>query len=189
MLFGGGQDDTIIGGNGDDRIYGGTGDDAILGDNGYFNTSRNGLTEPLWDVTTPNATDVVARDPRPVHRGDDLPGRRPVQRGAPLRLRRIDPTAVGYSDIIYGGLGNDWIHGEGGDDAISGAEALPFYYSTIPQAAILSRWGIDPSRPAALRPDDHELRRLQRRRPVVEDLRLHERPEGRRRQRHVRERA
>ena len=28
-------------------------------------------------------------------------------------------------DIIFGGLGSDWLHGGSGDDAISGAEALP----------------------------------------------------------------
>ena len=147
VLFGGGQDDTIIGGNGDDRIYGGTGDDAILGDNGYFNQSRNGLTEPLWDVTTANTTDVVVSIPGPYTEATTF------QLGDMFNDARLfdydanDPTAAGYSDIIYGGLGNDWIHGEGGDDAISGAEALPFYYSTISQAEILSQWGIDPADP------------------------------------------
>ena len=45
------------------------------------------------------------------------------------------------------GSGNDWIHGGGGDDAISRAEALPFYYSTIPQASIQIAWGINPANP------------------------------------------
>src|SRR4029078_1497150 len=32
-------------------------------------------------------------------------------------------------DIIFGGLGSDWIHGGSGDDAISGAEALIVSYT------------------------------------------------------------
>src|SRR5262249_9380211 len=32
-------------------------------------------------------------------------------------------TTKHYDDIIFGGLGNDWVHGGSGDDAISGAEA------------------------------------------------------------------
>ena len=60
VLFGDGQDDTIIGGTGNDRLYGGTGEDSILGDDGFFKTSRNGWTEPLWGVTTAYRTGVVA---------------------------------------------------------------------------------------------------------------------------------
>jgi len=37
-------------------------------------------------------------------------------------------------DIIYGGLGSDWLHGGSGDDAISGAEALPLAAAGIPDA-------------------------------------------------------
>lgn len=37
-------------------------------------------------------------------------------------------------DIIYGGLGSDWLHGGSGDDAISGAEALPIAAAGIPSA-------------------------------------------------------
>ena len=36
--------------------------------------------------------------------------------------------AVGANDIIFGGLNSDFIHAGGGDDAVSGAEALPDYY-------------------------------------------------------------
>ena len=55
VLFGEGQDDDIYGGAGNDRIYGGTGEDGILGDDGLILTSRNGLTEPLNRLFTPNA--------------------------------------------------------------------------------------------------------------------------------------
>ena len=176
VLFGDGQDDTIIGGTGNDRIYGGTGDDAILGDDGYFNTSRNGLAEPLWDVTTPNATDVLVALPGPYTAGARPSGRRAVQRGAAVRLQRrptrpraATPTSSTAASATTGSTAT------GGDDAISGAEALPFYYSDIPQSADPRAVGHRSDQPAAVQPDDDEVRRLQRRRPVVEDLRLHER--------------
>ncbi|MFL5860054.1 MAG: hypothetical protein ACJ780_04640, partial [Solirubrobacteraceae bacterium] len=147
VLLGNGQDDTMMGGNGNDRIYGGSGDDAILGDNGYYNTSRNGLTEPLWDVTVANPTNVVQAIPGPYTDATTF------QAGDFFQEARLfdyiaDPAVTGgFADIIYGGLGNDWIHGGTGDDAISGAEALAFYYSTIPQSEILAQWGIDPVNP------------------------------------------
>ena len=104
VLFGGGQDDTIIGGNGNDRIYGGSGDDRILGDNGYFNTSRNGMTEPLYDLTTPNATNVLLALPGPYTQALTF------QAGDFFSEARLfdyvtDPTLpqTGYADIIYGG--------------------------------------------------------------------------------------
>ena len=147
VLFGDGQDDTVIGGNGDDRIYGGNGDDRILGDNGYFNTSLNGLTEPLWDVITPNATDVLISTPGPFTDATTFQVGDIYNEARLFDYDASDVTAAGYADIIYGGLGNDWIHGGGGDDAISGAEALPFYYSNIPQSEIGSAWGLDVTSP------------------------------------------
>ncbi|MGH3049730.1 MAG: beta strand repeat-containing protein [Gaiellaceae bacterium] len=152
VVFGGGQDDTLIGGNGSDRIYGGAGDDAILGDNGYYEKSRNGLTEPLWDVTTPNATDVVVSIPGPFTDATTFQAGDLFNEARLFDYDAADPTAAGFADIVYAGLGNDWVHGEGGDDAISGAEALPFYYSTIPQSEILAQWGIDPADPLAYDP-------------------------------------
>ncbi len=38
-------------------------------------------------------------------------------------------TTQHYDDILFGGLGSDWIHGGSGDDAISGSEALPQSYA------------------------------------------------------------
>ena len=32
-------------------------------------------------------------------------------------------------DVVYGGTGGDWLHGGSGDDGISGAEALPYFYN------------------------------------------------------------
>src|SRR6202043_1462618 len=41
-------------------------------------------------------------------------------------------------DIIFGGLGSDWIHGGSGDDAISGAESLKVSYTQTENGAELS---------------------------------------------------
>jgi Ca2+-binding RTX toxin-like protein len=152
VLAGDGQDDTIIGGTGNDRIYGGTGDDRVLSDDGYFITSRNGLTEPLWDVATANTTDVLEALPGPFTQATTFQTGQLFNQARLLGYNSDDPTAGGYADIVYGGLGNDWIHGEGGDDAISGAAALPFYYSDIAQSAILGAWGIDPADPLRYNP-------------------------------------
>ena len=37
---------------------------------------------------------------------------------------------------MYGGLGDDWLHGGAGDDAMSGAEALAYYYTADPLATL-----------------------------------------------------
>ncbi len=124
VLFGDGQDDDIIGGAGSDRIYGGTGVDGILGDDGRIFTSRNGLTETLHGLTSPNAQEI-----------DFLPG---TVIGAAHHLtgqlhKSVDLYSfhVGRHDVIYGGLGDDFIHGGAGDDAISGAEALETHFHTL----------------------------------------------------------
>ncbi|MGY3658239.1 hypothetical protein [Bradyrhizobium sp. USDA 376] len=45
-------------------------------------------------------------------------------------------------DIIFGGLGSDWIHGGSGDDAVSGAEALKLSYTQMQNATTLDLTGI-----------------------------------------------
>ena len=144
VLFGDGQDDTIIGGTGNDRIYGGAGDDGIIGDDGFFRTSRNGLAEPLWGATANIATTVALCDLCTVA---SLFPKGMLFREARLFAYPAVETAPGYADIAWGGLGNDWMHGNEGDDALSGAEALAFYYSAIPQDQILAAWGVDPTDP------------------------------------------
>ena len=49
-------------------------------------------------------------------------------------------TTQHYDDIIFGGLGSDWIHGGSGDDAISGAEALTLSYTQIEDANLNLCW-------------------------------------------------
>ena len=125
VLFGQGQDDDLYGEAGHDRIYGGTGEDGVLGDDGVIRTSRNGLTEPLHALTTPNVQTNIS-----------LPG--PFT-GAWIyitgRLEKNPDLLAwdrGGNDVIYGGLGDDFLHGGAGDDGISGAEAQAAFYHTNP---------------------------------------------------------
>jgi Ca2+-binding RTX toxin-like protein len=125
VVFGEGQDDDIYGGTGSDRLYGGTGEDGIIGDDGKILTSRNGQTETLYGITTPNQEMAIS-----------LPG--PFT-GAVINItgrlkKEVDLVAFdqGGNDVIYGGLGDDFLHGGAGDDAISGAEALAEFYNSNP---------------------------------------------------------
>jgi Ca2+-binding RTX toxin-like protein len=149
ILYGDGQDDDIIGGYDHDWISGGTGQDGILGDDGRIFTSRNSADygEPLNGVDA-----LLSNDPdRRFNNGNVLneeistPGdvqfaiinvenelKKTVDL-APFHLDSVmedplfDPDYA--DDILYGGLGSDWIHGGAGDDAMSGAEALPGFFS------------------------------------------------------------
>ena len=156
VLFGEGQDDDIYGGTGFDRIYGGTGQDGILGDDGKLLTSRNGSAEPLNRLTSPNEEQFVELN-------DQFTGAIVAILGELKKEAVLAAWTLGGADTIYGGLGDDFLHGGAGDDAISGAEALRELYDEAPQ--------VDAD-PLALRPADDEVRRLRRRRPVVEDRRL-----------------
>ncbi len=128
VLFGDAQDDNIIGGTGNDRIFGGSGEDGILGDDGRINTSRNGLTEPLFGITTTAAQSIITLPNTMIGALINVQG----------RLRKsVDLAAYqsGGHDVVYGGLGDDFIHGGAGDDAMSGAEALATWYTTAPLPA------------------------------------------------------
>src|SRR5439155_6314245 len=110
VLFGNAQDDDIYGGVGSDRIYGGTGDDGILGDDGRLASSRNGLAEPLYGLTTANAqTNFTVNGP--------FIGAVEFITGLVLKTATLQPATVGFNDVIYGGRGNDFIHAGAGDDA------------------------------------------------------------------------
>lgn len=144
ILFGEGQDDQLIGGAGNDRIYGGAGEDSILGDDGRFILSRNGLTEPLYGVTTVNAQiDITLPGPF-TGAWVYITGRLNSQ------ARLIVPT-LGGNDVIYGGLGDDFLHAGTGDDAISGAEAQAAWYNDLAVGATFYTHGgfavADPSNP------------------------------------------
>ncbi len=150
-LFGDAGDDDLIGGWGNDFISGGTGQDGILGDDGRIFTSRVAADygEPLHGVAATPASELDAQisaqlgaqlatlnvagtlkksvdltpfglDPAGETHPD--PATNWMLGGDPL----FDPTHA--DDIIFGGLGADFLHGGAGDDAISGAEALDESY-------------------------------------------------------------
>ena len=126
VIFGEAHDDDLYGGTGYDRIFGGTGEDGILGDDGKFLTSRNGMTEPLNGLFTPNLFDRVEL-------GDGFTGSFLAWPDRLKKEARLANWTAGGNDIIYGGLGDDWLHGGAGDDAISGAEAMREWYNELPQ--------------------------------------------------------
>jgi Ca2+-binding RTX toxin-like protein len=124
ILFGEGQDDQIIGGAGQDRIYGGAGEDSLLGDDGRFIISRNGLTEPLYGVTTVNAQTNLTLPGPFTGAWEYITGR------LNSSVRLLSP-ALGGNDLIFGGLGDDFIHAGTGNDAVSGAEAQAAWYNSL----------------------------------------------------------
>jgi hypothetical protein len=59
-----------------------------------------------------------------------VPGSKPNSAASDGKTKRHN------DDIIFGGLGSDWIHGGSGDDAISGAEALKVSYTQMQNASL-----------------------------------------------------
>ena len=94
--------------------------DGILGDDGLFFTSRNGTAEPLYGIAATTQTTLTLN-------GDQQDTVINVT-GALNKAADLEPFYIGHNDVVYGGLGSDFIHGGAGDDAMSGAEALAFYY-------------------------------------------------------------
>jgi hypothetical protein len=153
VLFGDGQDDDLIGGWGHDWISGGTGQDGVIGDDGRIYTSRNNGVEELNGEPLNNIAPLETQDKSKYPDGDVLdefiktPGniqQAVINRSGELKKTvnitpfSFDPDWGGLDDeypgeggdtpwaddIIFGGLGTDFLHGGSGDDAISGAEAL-----------------------------------------------------------------
>ena len=149
LLFGEGQDDDIIGGTGHDWISAGTGDDGVLGDDGRILTSRNtyksgnndtALAEPLYGIAKVNATGTSGVDSQSISSPGNMQTAvinveyqlKKTAMLTPFNLNytpEYEPTETLSNDIIFGGWGNDALHGEIGSDAISGAEALSEFYS------------------------------------------------------------
>jgi Ca2+-binding RTX toxin-like protein len=126
VLFGNGQDDDLYGEAGADRLYGGAGEDGMMGDDGMVTTTRNGLTEPLYGINTVNAQSEIS-----------LPG--PFT-GAWIyitgRLNKVADVIAweqGGVDVLYGGLGDDFVHGGFENDGLSGAEAQAAFHTHGPQ--------------------------------------------------------
>ncbi len=154
VIFGNSEDDDLVGGIGVDYLLGGTGRDGILGDDGLILTSRNiaGLGEALHGVDPLNPDQGPLKpneevDTRAINAIIETPGT--IQRAVinvegelnksaqvfafrtdDVELSEADSFGKGwrFNDIIFGGLGQDFIHSGDGDDAVSGAEALPTYY-------------------------------------------------------------
>jgi Ca2+-binding RTX toxin-like protein len=132
VLFGEGQDDDLIGGWGHDWISGGTGQDGVLGDDGRIFTSRNGTAEPLYGIAATEQSFITT--PGKIQQADiNVTGE--LKKAVDLAPFNVDPAdnplfdATQSDDIVYGGLGGDFLHGGSGDDAMSGAEALPDFYA------------------------------------------------------------
>ena len=124
-IFGDGGDDAIVGGYGDNWISGGTGNDGIISDDGVVLTSRNNTTLPesLYGIAALANVNVEISTPgNHQHAVIDIDGE--LKHTAQLYFFNH-----GGNDIVYGGLGDDSLHSGWGNDAVSGAEALPEYYS------------------------------------------------------------
>ncbi len=136
VLFGDGEDDDLIGGWGHEWISAGTGIDGVLGDDGRIMTSRNGnLGEPLHGIAglANNEMDVTISTPGKIQTAVINPAgalKKTVDLTPFYATPAGDPLtdASHHDDVIFGGLGGDFLHGGVGDDAISGAEALAAYF-------------------------------------------------------------
>ena len=192
IAFGDADDDDIIGGWGHDWISGGTGQDGILGDDGRIFTSRNtsdpSKAENLYGVLALLASDPDTR----TSQGDVLnelittPGDVQVEtinvagqlkKSVDLTPFNLTEAELGAAnpllvnpmfadDVIFGGLGKDFLHGGSGDDAISGAEAIGESYAprfdSLGNLVGLIRHRLQP----ALQSERHPA--LRRRRPALE---------------------
>lgn len=137
VMFGEGQDDDIVGGYGNDWISGGTGQDGVIGDDGLISTSRNGTAEPLYalaattqqTISTPGGIQIAIINPTgQLKKVVDLVPFSYDHNWIANDDEFPDAGAKFADDIIFGGLGSDFLHGGSGDDAISGAEALDHAY-------------------------------------------------------------
>jgi len=130
-IFGEAQDDNIIGGVGHDRIYAGSGIDGVLGDDGIIQTSRNGISESL------NGLDVALNEQLLTINGPFV-GAIVNPAGEIHKSVEIQAWELGGNDVIYGGLGADYLHGGSGNDAVSGAEAEQQHYHSQNQNGTIS---------------------------------------------------
>jgi Ca2+-binding RTX toxin-like protein len=188
ILFGDANDDDITGGYGHDWISGGTGRDGVIGDDGLIRTSLNSTTgEALFGVAGLKAVDPSTKDSNGDVLDEVIATPGTIQRavinvtGELTKAMDLTPLSVdaswmavddefGYAgqsaaggapyadDIIYGGLGSDWLHGGSGDDAISGAEALPVFYAAAnagaPGAGTLGGSSVDAGNQLRFNPID-----------------------------------
>ncbi|WP_407493414.1 hypothetical protein [Pseudooceanicola sp. MF1-13] len=140
VMFGNAGDDALHGERGNDILYGGTGQDGILGDDGLLRKARipleangNGeelMVETLWGINHTLQVNEEISTPGNLQRSIiNIEGALYVEADLLAFRTGTDAGDQQFNDIIFGGWQSDWIHGGEGDDAVSGAEALPFYYS------------------------------------------------------------
>ncbi|HET9217470.1 MAG TPA: Calx-beta domain-containing protein, partial [Terriglobia bacterium] len=152
-MFGDADDDDLIGGWGNDWISGGTGQDGVLGDDGRIFTSRNTAgdiaqySEPLYGINFLLGADPDPQHPQIIHGNviDEFiytPGQvqtatinknQALNKAVDITPYNLRPNLEGADDplfdpifaddMIFGGLGADFLHGASGDDAIGGGEA------------------------------------------------------------------
>ena len=130
-----------------------TGTTGILGADGRLAMSRYGIAEPLYGVPAVPAGQTLNETIKSSVGGGALTSVINVAGAltvtADLTPFNVDPFGITgangwaqgatyiptayepqhYDDIIYGGLGNTFIHGGPGDDAISGVQALPVFWN------------------------------------------------------------
>jgi Ca2+-binding RTX toxin-like protein len=97
-------------------------------------TSRNGTAESLYGITATTERSISTpghRQSAIINVEDEL-----------AKAADLEPFWIGHNDVIYGGLGNDFIHAGMGDDAVSGAEALEFYYVDDPLTLLATLYQI-----------------------------------------------
>ncbi len=120
-LIGSAGNDTLDGGAGDDTLRGGAGADSLLGSTGmdYADYSTSGAAVRV-DLSTGTGTGGDAQ-------GDTLNGIDGIIGSA------YDDTLIGfdgqgtvsgdiYTNVFYGGAGNDLMDGRGGDDSLYGGD-------------------------------------------------------------------
>jgi Ca2+-binding RTX toxin-like protein len=160
-IFGDADDDDLIGGWGNDWISGGTGQDGVIGDDGRIFTSRNTagdisqFSEPLYGIKYLLANDPDPQHPQIIHGNviDEFiytPGQvqtatinpnQALNKAVDITPYNLHPNSMGgddplydpifADDMIFGGLGADFLHGASGDDAIGGGEALSESYTQL----------------------------------------------------------
>ncbi|MEH6644767.1 calcium-binding protein [Sulfitobacter sp.] len=136
-LYGDSEDDDIIGGYGHDWMSGGTGQDGMIGGDGRVwtskNTSDSSLSEALYGIAAVSTNELIATNgdmhlavihvDNALKKTVDLTPFSSDDFADPIAY--VADSSTGDNDIIFGGLGSDWLHGGYGSDAISGAEAMP----------------------------------------------------------------
>ncbi|SEQ37891.1 Hint domain-containing protein [Thalassovita taeanensis] len=117
-LVGGSGSDTLIGGTGDDTLAGGAGGDSLSGGSGMdyldYSTSSAGVAIDLG-ANTASGGDAT---------GDTLAGGLDGIIGSDWNdtLTGYDGQGADWTNVFYGGAGDDLIDGAGGDDSLFGED-------------------------------------------------------------------